>query len=36
VTLNGQVTTSAQRAKAEDVAHAVAGVTQVENRLIVA
>jgi osmotically-inducible protein OsmY len=36
VTLNGQVTTSAQRAKAEDVAHAVAGVTQVENRLLVA
>lgn len=36
VTLNGQVTTSAQRAKAEEVAHAVAGVTQVENRLVVA
>jgi osmotically-inducible protein OsmY len=36
VTLNGQVTTSAHRAKAEDLAHAVAGVTQVENRLTVA
>jgi len=36
VTLNGQVTTSAHRAHAEDVAHAVAGVSQVENRLLVA
>jgi len=36
VTLNGQVTTSVHRAKAEEVAHAVAGVSQVENRLIVA
>jgi osmotically-inducible protein OsmY len=36
VTLSGQVTTSAHRAHAEEVAHAVAGVTQVENRLLVA
>ncbi len=36
VTLNGQVTTSVHRAKAEEVAHAVAGVSQVENRLVVA
>jgi osmotically-inducible protein OsmY len=33
VTLNGEVTTSAHRAQAEDVAHQVAGVSQVENRL---
>jgi osmotically-inducible protein OsmY len=36
VTLNGEVTTSAARAHAEEVAHAVAGVSQVENRLLVA
>lgn len=36
VTLNGQVTTSADRAHAEEVAHAVVGVSQVENRLLVA
>jgi osmotically-inducible protein OsmY len=36
VTLNGQVTTSAHRAHAEALAHAVAGVSQVENRLLVA
>jgi len=33
VTLNGEVTTSGHRAQAEEVAHTVAGVTQVENRL---
>jgi osmotically-inducible protein OsmY len=33
VTLNGAVTTSGHRAHAEEVAHQVAGVTQVENRL---
>jgi osmotically-inducible protein OsmY len=33
VVLNGQVTTSAHRAHAEELAHTVAGVTQVENRL---
>ena len=36
VTLNGQVTTSAQRHQAEELAHSVAGVSQVENRLQVA
>ena len=35
VTLNGEVSTSAARAHAEEVAHAVAGVSQVENRLLV-
>lgn len=36
VTLTGEVTTSGARAHAEEVAHAVAGVSQVENRLLVA
>jgi osmotically-inducible protein OsmY len=36
VTLNGQVTTSAQRHEAEELAHSVAGVSQVDNRLQVA
>ncbi|HEY2177237.1 MAG TPA: BON domain-containing protein [Caulobacteraceae bacterium] len=36
VTLAGQVTTSAQRHHAEELAHSVAGVSQVDNRLQVA
>lgn len=36
VTLNGQVTTSAARHRAEELASSVAGVSQVENRLLVA
>ncbi|MGH7022741.1 MAG: BON domain-containing protein [Caulobacteraceae bacterium] len=36
VTLKGQVTTSAQRAHAEEVSAAVAGVQRVDNRLVVA
>lgn len=36
VTLVGSVTTSAQRHHAEELAHSVAGVSQVENRLLVA
>ena len=36
VTLNGEVATSACRERAEEVARAVAGVSQVENRLLVA
>ena len=36
VTLAGEVTTSAQRFHAEELAHAVPGVVQVENRLLVA
>lgn len=35
VILKGDVTTSAARAHAEEVAHAVAGVSQVENHLLV-
>ena len=36
VTLNGQVTTTAGRHRAEELASSVAGVSQVENRLLVA
>lgn len=36
VTLAGEVTTSAQRFHAEELAHGVPGVIQVENRLLVA
>jgi osmotically-inducible protein OsmY len=36
VTLIGHVTTSAQRHQAEELAHSVAGVSQVENRLQIA
>ena len=36
VTLKGEVTTSAQRAHAEELAAKVAGVQRVENRLLVA
>ena len=36
VTLLGEVRTSAQRSHAEELAHVVAGVSQVENRLQVA
>ena len=36
VTLKGDVTTSAQRAHAEEVSSAVAGVQRVDNRLVVA
>jgi osmotically-inducible protein OsmY len=36
VTLAGEVTTSAQRFHAEELTHAVPGVIQVENRLLVA
>jgi osmotically-inducible protein OsmY len=36
VTLNGTVTTSAERARAEELAAAVAGVNQVQNKLLVA
>ena len=36
VSLNGHVTTSAQRAEAEQLAHGVKCVTQVDNRLQVA
>lgn len=36
VTLNGSVTTSAEKRQAEDLAAATAGVSQVHNRLLVA
>jgi osmotically-inducible protein OsmY len=36
VTLNGTVTTAAERARAEELAAAVAGVNQVQNKLLVA